>query len=77
MTPLEKVFESYYETQTDNEEIQDAWHKMELYLYENCTETIHEQISTLALEFTRKAEKQAFIDGFMQSVQLIIDIYNT
>lgn len=78
MNELYKLYEAWCRENTiDTPDIREKYSEILEYLYENCSDTIREEISTFILDFSHLAEKQAFIAGYRQAFLLWFNILNT
>lgn len=73
MNELQKLYELWSTEQSDNSSVKNAWCEIMEYLYQNCSETIREEIAAFLLDFGKLTEQQAFLAGFRQAFLLCVE----
>lgn len=74
MKEIEKIYESWCDTQKDESTIISKWCEIEEYLYESCTAPIREQIEDYIMDYGKLLERQSFLVGFQQAFTLWIEV---
>lgn len=75
MNEIKKLYEAWCKEKTsDNLEVREKWCEILEYLYEHCSESDREELSTSILDFSNLAEQEAFTAGFQQAFRLWLDV---
>lgn len=75
MNEIKKLYEAWCEERfSDTPEVNEKWCKVLEYLFENCPDSVSEDIATLVMDFCDLAEQEAFIAGFQQAFRIWSDI---